>query len=149
MNIEELLINKDNEEICLSVLRKDNDFYVALVRYFPMHTPIKKIIDYTKSDVIILTKNGNMELYPLNYADRVEKVLDDWDIHKFDKQYEKYIEEYGFSLSFLETPNICDIFKVSNDVYEFKMKYREEFERKVRKFLDINDIEPLWIKDKE
>ncbi len=143
MKLEDLLTDKKEEKTELSFLIVNEDrFYISLVKYFPYITPISEIIKYKQSDVVILTKEGNLEFYPISYADRIEPIIRDYEKHEFEEHY----KEQDTSSCFMTPPNLCKIYVISNTVWDFRENYKREFERIFREYNKITTIESLWNK---
>ncbi len=89
MRLEELLTEETEEKTELSfIIIKEDRFYISLVKYFPNITSISKIMEYSRSDVVIFTKEGNLEYYSVNGANRIEPIIRDFEKKEFEKHYE-------------------------------------------------------------
>ena len=125
MNVENLILEYlDKPKIILSAIETGTDVYVSCIKYFDKNSKVCEVLEYINSDTTILTKDGEMEMFPVSYIKYTVPVINKFDYEEMSKKYpDKCLTKF---------PNIYKVLKRSKNIFEVRVYYMEEFEKIIK-----------------
>lgn len=133
--IEKFISSKSEIIPCFCEIH--NEICVALINFFDKDTPVDEIMKYINSYTIILTKTGNLEQFPIRNLNHFQPVMNGRTQQEIKNHYKQKLETYPPDFFFYH-PNLYEIINKAQDIYEAQRLYKKEFEKLIRKCLNVS-----------
>jgi hypothetical protein len=126
------ITQEEQEELCF-IKGIGGDYYATLIKFFSRNAPIGKVLDYKKDRIVVLNKFGELQPFPMSLLDEVIEVFDSKFVEEIDEKYGELFKN-DLPLFFMPKPNLVEIMKEAENVYQAALLYRANYEETLKEF---------------